>query len=346
MSTTSLLQFWPEIPGQDKNSAYALHAQLLFTQWMQPDRFLHFQLRQLENLLRFTGRNSPYWAEDLKFLEALPVGELYAEHLALIPVMSSGALQQNSQQIIIRKKLANHGRSRMARISKPGVPPIKMMVTGLIDAWNDALALRSLDWDESDVSMPCVRIFQGGDKQKSGRIERGSILPWSGPMHVISAALPSADQLQELMRIKPGSLQTEPHILEGLLEQAVLQGSKPDSLREIRCRAQSLDPELSKLAEKTWGVPVIQEYFLEEIGVIAHQCPVQQGLHINSEFVFVEILDEHDKPCTAGHTGRVVVTALQNFQTPLIRYDTGTLAEVGEACDCGRTLPVLNGILK
>lgn len=344
MSTTSLLQFWPEIPGQDKNSAYALHAQLLFTQWMQPDRFLHFQLRQLENLLRFTGRNSPYWAEDLKFLEALPVGELYAEHLALIPVMSSGALQQNSQQIIIRKKLANHGRSRMARISKPGVPPIKMMVTGLIDAWNDALALRSLDWDESDVSMPCVRIFQGGDKQKSGRIERGSILPWSGPMHVISAALPSADQLQELMRIKPGSLQTEPHILEGLLEQAVSQGSKPDSLREIRCRAQSLDPELSKLAEKTWGVPVIQEYFLEEIGVIAHQCPVQQGLHINSEFVFVEILNEDDKPCTAGQTGRVVVTPLQNFQTPLLRYDTGDFAEMGGACDCGRTLPLLKNV--
>jgi phenylacetate-CoA ligase len=260
--------------------------------------------------------------------------------------MNRESLQKNSQKIIIRRRLSNHGRSRMARMSNPGGPAVKMMVTGLVDAWADALVLRGLDWGESDVSMEHVRILPGTNKQKSGSMKRRTILPWSGPMQVISAVSPPTDQLHELMRINPGSLQTEPQILEGLLEQALFQGSRPQNLREIRCRCAWLDPELRKLAEKAWGIPVIHEYVLEEIGAIALQCPENQGLHIHSEFVFVEILDEHDKPCTAGHTGRVVVTPLQNFQTPLIRYDTGTLAEVGEACDCGRTLPVLNGILK
>lgn len=234
----------------------------------------------------------------------------------------------------------------MARISKPGAPPAKMMVTGLIDAWNDALVLRGLEWGISDVSMDHVRIFPGMDKRKSDSMKLRSILPWSGPMHVISAVLPSTDQLQELMRINPGSLQTEPQILEGLLEQALLEGSRPQNLREIRCRGAWLDPELRKLVEKAWGIPVLHEYFLEEIGAIAFQCPENQGLHINSEFVFVEVLNAHDKPCTAGQTGRVVVTPLQNFQTPLIRYDTGNLAELGGTCDCGRTLPVLNRVFK
>ena len=346
MPTASNLEFWPEIPGHDKCSTYALHAQLLFTQWMHPDRIQYFQLRQLENLLRFAGRYSPYWADGLKFLENLPVGGLYAEHLAQVPVMSRESLQKNSQKIIIRRRLSNHGKSRMARMSKPGGPTVKMMVTGLVDAWTDALVLRGLDWGESDVSMEHVRILPGTNKQKSGSMKRRTILPWSGPVQVISAVSPPTDQLHELMRINPGSLQTEPQILEGLLEQALFRGSRPRNLREIRCRCAWLDPELRKLAEKAWGIPIIHEYFLEEIGAIALQCPENQGLHINSEFVFVEILDEHDKTCTAGQTGRVVVTPLQNFQTPLIRYDTGNLAEVGGACDCGRTLPVLNGILK
>jgi phenylacetate-CoA ligase len=40
-----------------------------------------------------------------------------------------------------------------------------------------------------------------------------------------------------------------------------------------------------------------------------------------------------------------VVTPLQNFATPLVRYEIGDYAEVGESCSCGRTLPVLNRIL-
>ena len=34
--------------------------------------------------------------------------------------------------------------------------------------------------------------------------------------------------------------------------------------------------------------------------------------------------------------GRIVVTALNNFATPLIRYEIGDYAEVGEICSCGR----------
>ena len=146
------------------------------------------------------------------------------------------------------------------------------------------------------------------------------------------------------MRINPGSLQAEPDSLKSLLEHAVLHGIKPENLVNIRCRGQSLDPQLRELAVKAWGVPIIHEYFIEEIGLIAQQCPLHQGLHINSEFAFVEVLDEQGKPCTAGQTGRIVVTPIQNFQTPLIRYDTGNLAEVGRPCACGRTLPVLERI--
>ena len=49
--------------------------------------------------------------------------------------------------------------------------------------------------------------------------------------------------------------------------------------------------------------------------------------------------------CAPGQIGRIVVTSLHNFAMPLIRYDIGDFAQVGEACDCGRGLPVLTRIL-
>jgi phenylacetate-CoA ligase len=59
----------------------------------------------------------------------------------------------------------------------------------------------------------------------------------------------------------------------------------------------------------------------------------------------VEVLDAQGRPCGPGERGEVIVTPLHNFASPLIRYDTGDIAEVGAACSCGRGLPVLTRVL-
>ncbi len=78
---------------------------------------------------------------------------------------------------------------------------------------------------------------------------------------------------------------------------------------------------------------------------MALQCPENDHYHVQCENVLLEVLDEKGVPCKPGETGRVVVTAMHNFATPLIRYSIGDYAMVGEACSCGRTLPVLRRIM-
>jgi phenylacetate-CoA ligase len=61
----------------------------------------------------------------------------------------------------------------------------------------------------------------------------------------------------------------------------------------------------------------------------------------------VEVLNADGGACGPGETGRVVVTDLHNFATPLIRYELRDYAEVGPAlgCGCGRGLPTLKRVL-
>jgi phenylacetate-CoA ligase len=66
---------------------------------------------------------------------------------------------------------------------------------------------------------------------------------------------------------------------------------------------------------------------------------------VQAESLFVEILDDGDRPCRPGQIGRVMITDLHNFAFPLIRYEIGDFAEVGETCRCGRGLPVLKRIV-
>lgn len=76
------------------------------------------------------------------------------------------------------------------------------------------------------------------------------------------------------------------------------------------------------LLEKVFGVPVVNEYGASELGLLAFQNPQDEWV-LNSETMFVEILDKEGKAVPAGEEGRIVITSLYNKAHPFIRYDIG-----------------------
>ena len=83
-----------------------------------------------------------------------------------------------------------------------------------------------------------------------------------------------------------------------------------------------------KLMETVFGLPVINEYGASELDLIAFTNR-EMELEVNSRTIFVEILDEDNKPVPLGNPGRVIITSLYNKAHPMIRYelgDTGILA--------------------
>jgi phenylacetate-CoA ligase len=75
------------------------------------------------------------------------------------------------------------------------------------------------------------------------------------------------------------------------------------------------------------------------------ECPESGLLHVMEENLIVEVLDADGKDCKPGEIGRVVITDLFNSAAPIIRYDIGDYAEVGEPCTCGRHLLTLKKVL-
>jgi phenylacetate-CoA ligase len=84
-----------------------------------------------------------------------------------------------------------------------------------------------------------------------------------------------------------------------------------------------------KLIESSFGVPVVNEYGASEVGLIAFENADGEWI-VNSESLFIEILDENGKVLPNGEEGRIVITSLYNKAHPMIRYDigdTGTLMQ-------------------
>jgi phenylacetate-CoA ligase len=118
---------------------------------------------------------------------------------------------------------------------------------------------------------------------------------------------------------------------------------KNDFLKAIIVTSEVLVNEQRKIMEAYLNVPVINEYGCSEVGIIAAECP-HQGLHISAENLVVEII-KNGSSAKPGELGEVVITGLNNFAMPLIRYKMGDIAKISNAsCPCGRSLPLLENI--
>jgi phenylacetate-CoA ligase len=108
---------------------------------------------------------------------------------------------------------------------------------------------------------------------------------------------------------------------------------------------ETLLPIYRKKLERAFQGEVYDQYGFTEITSVAFECSEHNGLHINSEHAFVEVLDDENKT-VMNQSGSLVVTDLDNIAMPFIRYKVGDNAILSsEKCACGNNLPLLKNIL-
>lgn len=82
-----------------------------------------------------------------------------------------------------------------------------------------------------------------------------------------------------------------------------------------------------KLLETHFGIPVINEYGASELDIIAFQNKSGKWL-LNTQSLFIEVLDDNNKPVPEGEIGNLVITALYNRAHPFIRYKIGDMGSI------------------
>lgn len=133
------------------------------------------------------------------------------------------------------------------------------------------------------------------------------------------------------------------YLLARFIEQNHVQ--KP-SIKGIVSTSMMLLPAERQLIERVFECKVTDRYGCEEVGLIAAECEEHQGLHVNIDHLYVELLKRDGSPAGEGEEGQIVVTDLINHGMPLIRYAVGDIGiPTSKPCTCGRTLPLLKQVI-
>lgn len=98
------------------------------------------------------------------------------------------------------------------------------------------------------------------------------------------------------------------------------------NVKSIIAMSESLGENVKTSMEYYFNAPTVSRYSNVENGIIAQQMPKKDFFTINWASYIVEILNiNEDVPVALGELGRIVITDLYNFATPMIRYDTGDI---------------------
>jgi putative adenylate-forming enzyme len=164
--------------------------------------------------------------------------------------------------------------------------------------------------------------------------------PWIAA-HGFSIMDPLPELVADLNVFQPAFLASYPTML------ALLAGEQTAGRLKLRplklwSGGECLQPSAAVEIEQAFGCQLINEYGASECMSIAFGC--REGwLHVNSDWVLLEPVDEKYRPTPPGEPSHTVLLSnLANRVQPIIRYDLGdSIIAKPEQCGCGNPLPAI-----
>lgn len=335
---------WPALPGAEGTRMLAMQYQFAQSERWSPAEMRAAQFAQLTRLLHHAKSTVPFYRDRLAGIAT--DRPLDAAVFAQIPLLRRQDIQENFDALVSRALPPDHGGMQEGNTSGSTGRPIRFMATPLTEVFWHAFTLREHLWQCRDFSGKLAAI--------RARVNAGGAAGWgkstdsafrTGPSVMFNTEQPIPQQAQWLMQENPDYLISVASNVQELARHCGQHGLRPSRLREVRTYGEALHPDARAVIRSAWGVPVVDMYSCREAGYLALQCPQHEHYHVQAEGIYLELLDEQGQLSAPGTLGRVVITVLHNFATPLIRYDIGDYAEAGVACDCGRNLPVIRRIV-
>jgi len=328
------------------------YRRLMRSQWHTARELRRMQRDGLQKLLRHAACNVPYYRERYR---------RFVEDEAVV-----GSISEFQQLPMLSKDdLRRHQRDLMA----DGVDPASLYVshsggsTGQPVEFRydkDSLAWRTAGWWRADsmagwslgakTMMFSLGVGAGRQRQRGLEWLKERIHWKLKRWHIITCSTFTRKDLQRyakaMHRYRPDVLFGYPDALAVFARFIEEDGTEVPPLRGIILGGEKVFESQKEVIAKAFQCPVHERYGSQEVCNIAMECEAHDGMHINAENVYVEVVDDAGRPVPPGEVGEVLVTTLTNFAMPLIRYRLGDMAMLDDTpCPCGRGLPKIREVV-
>lgn len=336
---------YPLWVAKDRSPRLRYLRELERSQYFDIGRLKELQLRKLSAMIAHAYAETPYYRKLFDELGFKPADFRDERDLKKLPILGKDQVRRH-QADFLAGSLKNGRLSVFKTGGSTGVPVEVLKDPHTVELIN-ATGLRAFRWTGWDIGEPVGMIW-------------GNPPVWTTAKEKLRDALIGPEIYLDTMSLTDASMsdfverwrQARPTLLRGHSHSIYIFASfcNKHSITSVRPTAiisssMMLLPSERKVIEQAFACKVTDLYGCEEVGLIATECEQHNGMHIDMENNYVELLDHNGNDVKPGEDGAVVITSLLNQSMPLIRYRMGDVASLaGRSCPCGRTLPLMNSI--
>ena len=312
-------------------------------QWLKTPELERIQEKKLRAIISHAYHNVPFYHKLFDSVGVKPEDIKTVDDLSRIPIITKSQVQRAENEIIAKGFNPNEGRSQKDHTSGSSGKPLTIVYD------NRYLILLRMAQERTLRENGC-RLFRDSIASIKARCgsqnESKSLLQYTGlkKRYCISLYEDILNQIRLLKRIKPDILMGYPSSIKLLAMALQEQDLKEISPRSIFTFAELLDTDTRNTINAIFGVDMIDHYGSMEGGWIAWECKEHSGYHMNIDTLVIEFIKDNER-VAAGERGEIVITNLNLYAMPFIRYKLGDVGvPTEEKCPCGRGLPLMDMI--
>jgi len=336
---------------------------LLEYQYKSAEELEEIQWVKLKKILIHAYKNVPFYREKWDRAGIKPDDIQNKSDMLNLPITTKNELKENFPDKCSAKNLDKRNWSLVKSSGTTGRPlTIYIDLPCYNSQYADLLYCYYLDGWQIGDKIATVRNKSHGDYK--GRFSKGELS--SEPHSLIrdivyflchrKILLPPLEQGSfideiELRKAAEKLLQHRPQLIEGnpiywelLADYLIKENIAINGIIAVDVDETPVTKKTREKLEKAFSAKVFDCYGSHELGVVSHECEAHQGNHILTLSNFVEFIIDN-KQAGSGELANIVVTSLNNYAVPLIRYDTGDLGrKIKTHCFCKRGFPLMSHI--
>jgi len=328
-----------------KHTTIEVFREMEKNQWLSGPELAERQLLRLRSFLTKIGTTVPYYQNLFSSLKFDPEAVATIADLQALPLMGKPDIREHTNNMCA---VGATGLQRFNTGGSSGEPLIFYLGNERV-SHDVAAKRRATRWWDVDIGDPEIVVW--GSPIELGSQDRVRALrDGIFRTQLLSAFEMSEENLAIFVKTiqtkKPSMLFGYPSALSVIADYAQSNGKPLDKLgvKVVFVTSERLYDYQREKIEKVFGCPVANGYGGRDAGFIAHECP-HGRMHITSEDIVVEIVDDEGEVVNHGEAGEIVVTHMATSEFPFVRYKTGDVGVLDDQpCTCGRGLPVLKDI--
>lgn len=305
--------------------------------YMGRDELAARQLTRLRALIEHAYKNVPYYRRLFDEAGFKPRQLTRLSDLCAIPVTTRERLKNVASEELISQQ-ARLSRLHVSRTSGSTGTPVAIYRARRESWLRKLLTLRTffhngLRWNDRVVT---VSRHPTGSSFRWLRESRAAPALWNLCFHEQAEAI-----IRELQRLQPTVIYGFASNLAIVADLMLKRGIDNVRPRMLATSSDLLTAGYRRLLKSAFYTEALDLYNCTELGDVAWECRRRHGLHVNADWLYVELL-RAGEAAACGGAGEVVVTPLYRYAMPLIRYSPGDVATFAQdPCPCGVTLPML-----